>query len=84
VSARASGKVRARAQRRNGRLYVATVICPKRCAVRLTVSGAGRTLRRSLSAQGATALGIAPRHGRLRVRVSVDGRLLASGWTRAR
>jgi hypothetical protein len=79
-----SASVRARALRTKGRLSVGQVDCPVRCTVRLTVSGAGRTVSRRLSAQGTVALTVPPRRGTLKVRVVVDGQLLASGRTVAR
>jgi hypothetical protein len=79
-----SASVRARAYRRNGRLHVARVSCALRCAVRLTVTSARGTYARSLSVRGTRSLSIPPRRGQLRVRVAVDGKLLASGRSRAR
>jgi hypothetical protein len=77
--------IRARALRRHGRLIVGRVSCVSRCAVRLTVSGGGRKpIRRVLTAHGAKALTVPVRHGRLRVRVVVDGKLVAAGRTFAR
>jgi hypothetical protein len=75
--------IRARALRRNHGLSVARVTCPVRCAVKLTVSGGGKTIRRTVSVIGTQALTIAPRRGRLRVNVVVDGKTLASGFSRA-
>ena len=79
-----TASVRARAQRRNGRLHVARVRCAVRCAVRLTVTGSDGTFVRSLSVQGARSLSIPPRRGVLRVRVIVDGKVLAGGRSRTR
>jgi hypothetical protein len=79
-----SASVRARAYRRNGRLHVARVSCALRCAVRLTVTSARGTYARSLSVRGSRSLSIPPRRGQLRVRVAVNGKVLASGRSRAR
>jgi hypothetical protein len=77
--------VRRRALRRKGRLAVARVTCPERCTVRLTVSGGGRRkVRRTLHVLGTKSLTVPVRHGRLKVRVIVDGKVLASARTRAR
>ena len=62
---------------------VADVTCPIRCSVRLAVTGRG-TFTRTLRVQGARALSIPRRSGALRVRVFVDGKLLASGRSRVR
>lgn len=78
-----SAAVRARAQRRKGALVVADVTCPIRCSVRLAVTGR-RTFTRTLRVQGKRALSIPRRSGALRVRVFVDGKLLASGRSRVR
>jgi hypothetical protein len=76
--------VRPRALRVKGRLSIGRVTCPTRCVVRLTVSSAGRkALRRTLHVTGTKALTIPPRHGKLKVRVVVDGKTVASGTTRA-
>ena len=76
--------IRARALRGKGHLNVARVTCATKCTVKLTVSGGGKAIRRTLSVTGARALTIAPRHGRLKVKVVVDGKTLASGVSRAR
>jgi hypothetical protein len=78
-----SATVRARAQRRKGALLVADVTCPIRCSVRLAITARG-TFTRTLRVQGTRALSIPRRSGALRVRVFVDGKLLASGRSRAR
>jgi hypothetical protein len=79
---RPTASVRKRARRAKGKLTVARVTCPERCTVRLRVSGHGRTIRRTLSVTGRRALRIPMRHGRLKVRVVVDGKLLAKGVSR--
>jgi hypothetical protein len=79
-----SASIRARALRGHGRMSVGRVTCRVRCAVRLTVSGGGKTVRRTLTVTGTRALTIAPRRGRLHVKVVVDGKTLASGFSRAR
>jgi hypothetical protein len=76
--------LRSRALRRNHRLSLARVTCVTACKVNLTVSGGGKTVRRTLTVTGTAALTIAPRHGRLKVKVVVDGKTLASGYSRAR
>jgi hypothetical protein len=84
VGPAATASIRARALRRDHRLSVARVTCPVRCSVVLTVRGGGKTVRRSIQVVGSSALTIAPRHGRLQVKVVVDGKTLASGVSRAR
>jgi hypothetical protein len=79
-----TASIRARALRGKGQLSVARVTCATKCTVELTVSGGGKTIRRTLSVTGARALTIAPRHGKLKVKVVVDGKTLASGVSRAR
>jgi hypothetical protein len=80
-----TASVRARAQRgRDGRLHVARVHCAVSCAVRLTVSGGGRTVVRLLTVRGERSLAVRGRRGTFRVRVVVDGRTLADGRSRAR
>jgi hypothetical protein len=81
---RPTASVRKRARRAKGKLTVARVTCPERCKVRLKVSGHGKTIRRKLTVTGRRALRIPMRHGRLKVRVVVDGKLLAKGVSRAR
>jgi hypothetical protein len=76
--------VRARALRAKGQLSVARVTCETPCTVKLTVSGGGKTLRRTVSVAGTKALTIPPRHGKLKVRVVVDGKTVASGRSVAR
>jgi hypothetical protein len=76
--------IRTKALRAKGRLSVGRVTCPIACTVNLTVSGGGKTIRRSLRVTGTQALTIPRRHGRLRVKVVVDGKTLASGFSRAR
>jgi hypothetical protein len=84
VLAAPSASIRAHALRRNGRLSVARVTCPVRCKVSLTVSSAGRkALHRSLTVTGMKALTIPRRHGKLTVRVVIDGQAVASGKSRA-
>jgi hypothetical protein len=75
--------LRSRALRRNHQLSLGRVTCPQRCTVKLTVSGGGKAYRRTLSATGLTALTAPYRHGKLTVRVEVDGKLLATGKVRA-
>ena len=82
---RPTASVRARALRRNGRLIVGRVRCETRCAVALKVSGGNRrAVHRTLRVTGAKALTVPVRHGKLKVRVTVDGTLAASGTMRAR
>jgi hypothetical protein len=76
--------LRARALRRNHQLSLGRVTCPAVCAVKLTVSGGGKTVRRTLTVTGTKALTIPPRHGKLKVTVTVDGKKLASGVLRTR
>jgi hypothetical protein len=76
--------LRSRALRRNHQLSLARVTCAAACKVKLTVTGGGKTLRRTLSVTGTKALTIPPRRGRLKVKVVVDGKTLASGFSRAR
>ncbi len=79
-----TASVRAQARRAKGALSIGRVTCPQRCTVDLTVSGGGRTLRRSLSVTGLRALTIARRHGRLTITIAVDGKVLARGVSKAR
>ena len=82
---RPTASVRARALRRNGKLIVGRVRCETRCTVALKVSGGNRrALHRTFVATGAKALTVPVRHGKLKVRVVVDGSLVASGTVRAR
>lgn len=87
-SAAPSVKLRARALRRGARVTVARVTCPNRCTVSLSVADRRRTIRRTLRVQGSAPVSILRgarlRPGRLRVRVAVDGRPLASGFVRLR
>jgi hypothetical protein len=76
--------IRARAVRSHGRLLVGNVTCALRCAVRLTVSGGGRTVVRTLGVQGKASLTVPLRHGKLKVSVLADGKPIASGRTVAR
>lgn len=79
-----AASIRAKALRANGRLSVGRVMCPERCTVKLTVSGGGKTVHRTLTATGLRALTIPHRHGRLKVSVVVNGNKLASGQSVAR
>ena len=79
-----SASIRKRALRRNGRLVIGTVTCPQRCTVRLKVTGKGRPIIRTLRVTGVKTLNVPVRRGRLNVRVSVDGKLVASGRITAR
>jgi hypothetical protein len=80
-----SASIRARALRSKGQLLVGRVSCETRCTVALKVSGGGRrAVYTTLSVTGAKALTVPVRHGKLRVRVTVDGRLVTSGPTIAR
>jgi hypothetical protein len=82
---RPTASIRAKALRAKGQLSVARVTCPTSCTVNLTVSSAGRkTLHRTLRVTGTKALTIPPRHGKLKVRIVVGGKTLASGNSRAR
>jgi hypothetical protein len=75
--------IRSKAVRRNGRLTIGSVTCESRCEVRVKVSGGGRkALTRTLSVQGTQKLTIPIRRGKLAVRVSVDGKLVAAKRTR--
>jgi hypothetical protein len=76
--------IRTRALRRTGRLTIGKVTCPSRCTVGLKVTGKFRTIRRHVSVTGAKALSVPVRHGRMNVRVTINGRLAAAGHTRAR
>jgi hypothetical protein len=79
-----AASVRSRALRAEGRLLVGRVSCPERCVVKLTVSGGGKTIRRTLNVIGTKALTVPRRHGRLKVTINVNGKRLASGTSRAR
>jgi hypothetical protein len=80
-----TASVRARALRRKGRLHVGRVTCETRCSVQLKVSGGKRrAVYRTLRVTGAKALTVPVRHGKLKVRVIVDGTLVTSGPTTAR
>jgi len=77
--------VRAKAVRAKGRLLVGRVDCTVRCSVGLTVSGGGRKVyTRTFFLEGPAALSIPVRHGKLSVRVKVDGQELARGHVKAR
>jgi hypothetical protein len=77
-----AASIRTRAVRRNGRLLVGRVSCETRRSVQLKVSGGGRrAVQRTLSVTGVKSLTIPVRRGKLKVRVVVDGKLLASGRT---
>ena len=80
--------LRERAFRRGARVTVAQLTCPARCTVGLSVSDGRRTIRRTLKVSGTAPLSIVRgsrlRAGLLRVRVSVDGREIASGRVRLR
>ena len=81
----ATASIRARALRSKGRLSIARVTCPVSCRATLTVYGRGRkTLKSTFSVAGTKALTILPRHGRMTVTVSVDGKPLAGGLSVAR
>jgi hypothetical protein len=80
----AKATLRSRPLRRNHRLTLGSIECPVRCVAKVTVSGGGKTLHRTLWVTGTKAITIAPRRGRLRVKVVVDGKTLASGISRAR
>ena len=69
-----SVSLRTRALRRNGRLELGRVTCVESCSVRLTVNGRSRTFRMT----GTRTLTTPVRKGRLKVRVAVDGKRLAS------
>ena len=59
--------------------------CETACKVELKVAGGGRrAITRTLTVKGAKALKVPARHGRLHVRVAVDGKELASGKSVAR
>jgi hypothetical protein len=76
--------IRTRALRRNGRLLVGRVSCES-CSVRLKVSGGKRRAHyETLRVTGVKSLIVPVRHGKLKVRVVVDGKLLTSGPTTAR
>lgn len=78
-----TASIRARARRgRDGQMQVARVRCAVRCAVRLTVTGGGQTVVRTLSVRGARSLTVPARSGAFRVRVVVDGQKLAGGRSR--
>jgi hypothetical protein len=79
-----AASIRAKALRGKHGLSVARVTCSLRCGVRLTVSGGGKALSRSFTVTGTKALTIPPRHGRLKVRVVIDGKTVASGTSKAR
>jgi hypothetical protein len=66
--------LRRRALRRDGRLQLGRVTCPVRCTVKLTVNGRSRTFR----VTGTRTLTTPVRKGRLKVRVAVNGKRLAS------
>jgi hypothetical protein len=77
--------IRARALRSKGRLHVGRVSCAARCSVQLKVSGGKRRavyLRFTMT--GAEALTVPVRHGKLNVRVRVNGKLVTSRPTLAR
>jgi len=78
-----SASIRARAVRRNGRLVVGRVRCETRCTVRLRVSGGNRRkVDRTFVMTGVKRLTVPVRRGKLAVKVTVDGKPLASGRTR--
>jgi hypothetical protein len=78
-----SASIRARAVRRNGRVVVGRVHCETRCTVRLRVSGGNRRkLDRTFRVTGVKRLTAPMRRGKLTVKVTVDGKLVASGRTR--
>ena len=84
VAAKApTASLRRTALRRKGRLVIGRVTCETRCAVRVEVTGGGRrAFQRSLSVRGTQSLTMPARRGRLSVRVTVDGKLLATGRVR--
>ncbi|MDA0164671.1 hypothetical protein OM076_30670 [Solirubrobacter ginsenosidimutans] len=83
--ATATATIRDRALRREHRLSVARVTCPLPCSAQFKVSGGGeKAYTQTVAVTGLAALTIPPRHGKLRVRVTVDGKLLASGTSVAR
>jgi hypothetical protein len=80
-----TASVRARALRRKGQLHVARVSCESGCSVQLKVSGGKRrAVYRTLRVMGVRSLTAPVRHGKLKVRVIIDGKLVASGATIAR
>jgi hypothetical protein len=81
---RSGATLRARVLRERGRLVVGRVRCEARCKVDLRVSDGRRTVKRSFTTQGSTALrvGKALRRGRLTVTVTIDGKPAAFGKVR--
>lgn len=81
---RSSATLRSRALRQRGRLVIGRVRCEARCKVNLRVSDGRRTVKRSFTTQGSTALRVAKplRRGRLTVTVAIDGKPVASGSVR--
>ena len=80
-----TASIRARALRSKGRLLVGRVSCEVRCSVQLKVSGGHRrAFYTTQNLTGAKALTAPVRHGKLQVRVIVDGKLVTSGPTVAR
>lgn len=80
----ATATLRTRALRRGGRIVVGRVVCDSRCKVDLRVSDGRRTVKRSFTTQGSTALAVGKRlrHGRLKITVKLDGRPAVSGRVR--
>jgi hypothetical protein len=77
--------LRTRALRSKGRLSIGRITCVQRCKVSLKVSGGRRKAKTStFTVTGTRALRIAPRRGKLTVRVHVDGKLLTRGRVTAR
>jgi hypothetical protein len=79
-----SVKLRKRALHAKGRMSLGQVTCAQRCTVQVKVSGGGRKAKTTtFTLTGSRALRVATRHGRLAVRVRVDGKLAATGRVRA-
>jgi hypothetical protein len=75
-----TASIRSKALRRRGRLVLGRVTCESRCSVRLKVSGGGcQAVQRTLTVFGTHKLTIPVRRGNLTVRVSVDGKTIATG-----
>ena len=80
-----TAKLRERALRSKGKLTLGQISCTPACRVSVKVSGGGRkAATTTFTVRGTQKITTPVRHGKLTVRVHVDGKLLANGKVVAR